>query len=282
MKKNISFKDITFLIVTYRSNKIIKDCLNLLPKECDKIIVENSSDIQFKNTLEREYSNLKCILSGKNIGYGAGNNLGLKYSQTDYIFIINPDVLLYEKNLMKIIEILNKENFDLAAPISLDEKNNNDFENKEFLLTDEVKGFAMILKRSLFKEFMFDENIFLYLEEIDLCKRIKKNDGKIVLLNVLVHHVGGNSHGNRDDLEMEKSRNWHWMWSKFYFYKKHMGIISAFAITLPNFFNCLIKYVFYRIFGKKIKYTKYKMRLFGLFSSYLNKKSFYRPYEEIK
>ena len=61
-----------------------------------------------------------------------------------------------------------------------------------------------------------------------------------------------------------------------------MGIISAFAITLPNFFNCLIKYVFYRIFGKKIKYTKYKMRLFGLFSSYLNKKSFYRPYEEIK
>ena len=41
----------------------------------------------------------------------------------------------------------------------------------------------------------FDENIFIYLEEMDLCKRLKKNNKKIFLAqNVIIHHVGGSSH----------------------------------------------------------------------------------------
>ena len=45
--------------------------------------------------------------------------------------------------------------------------------------------------------------------------------GEIILeVAVQLDHLGGQSHGGYD-FEMEKSRNWHWMWSKFYFYKKH-------------------------------------------------------------
>jgi len=279
MKKNIKFKDISFIIVSYRSDSVINSCLNALPEESPKIIIENSNNKNLKLNLENNYSNLNCILSKKNLGYGVANNIGVRNSNTEYIFIINPDVIINKQSLKDILKIINEEDFDLAAPISSEYNNTHDFNNKSFLSVNEVKGFAMIMKKKYFENFLFDSNIFLYLEEIDLCRRIKNNNGKIILINTLVEHSGGNSHGNRDDLEMEKSRNWHWMWSQFYFYKKHDGYLGALIRTLPNFINCLLKLIFFKIFQKREKYIKYRMRLLGLFNSYINKKSFYRPYQ---
>ena len=174
MNKNIRIEDLTFIIVTYRSNEIIDNCLKSLPDESSKIIVENSNDENFKVSLEKKYINLKCYLTGKNIGYGAANNFGINKSLTKYIFILNPDVEIKKDSFDKIIEVLNSENFDLAAPINFDDQVFYDFKNKNTKDVDYVKGFAMIMKKDYFMEFKFDENIFLYLEEIDLCKRIKK------------------------------------------------------------------------------------------------------------
>ena len=89
----------------------------------------------------------------------------------------------------------------------------------------------------------FDENIFLYLEEIDLCKRIRENKGRILSVNIPCVHLGGLSHGDSKNLEMEKSRNWHWMWSKFYFKKKYQGYLFAFFSTLPSFLSSIIKFL---------------------------------------
>ena len=279
MNKNIKIEDITFIIVTYRSNQIIENCLKFLPVESPKIIVENSNDENFKTFLEKNYVNLKCYLTGKNLGYGAANNFGICKSLTKYIFILNPDVQIDKGGFDKMIEILNSEHFDLAAPINIDDQMNYDFKNKNTKDVDYVKGFAMIMKKDYFMKFLFDENIFLYLEEIDLCKRIKKEIGKIIVLKNFVKHFGGDSHGNKGDLEMEKSRNWHWMWSKFYYHRKHSGYIFSFLITFPNFMNFLLKYIFFKILKNKKNQTKYKMRFLGLYNSYLLKKSFYRPYE---
>ena len=41
--------------------------------------------------------------------------------------------------------------------------------------------------------------------------------------NIKIYHAGGTSHDEEINFEMEKSRNWHWMWSTFYFHKKHYG-----------------------------------------------------------
>ena len=92
MKKNIKFKDISFIIVSYRSDSVINSCLNALPEESPKIIIENSNNKNLKLNLENNYSNLNCILSKKNLGYGVANNIGVRNSNTEYIFIINPDV----------------------------------------------------------------------------------------------------------------------------------------------------------------------------------------------
>ena len=135
----------------------------------------------------------------------------------------------------------------------------------------------MILNKNRMKGELFDENFFLYLEEIDLCKRIKKLKEKILLLNIGIDHLGGKSHDSHYNLEMEKSRNWHWMWSKFYFYKKHYGYLHGFIKTLPNLISSFIKFLFFFCINEKIKSQNYKMRCLGLASSYLLKKSYYRP-----
>ena len=269
-------KDFTFVVTTYKSEKIIFNCLKNLPKESPKIVVENSSNYKLKYKLEKNFKNISCYVMKENLGYGKANNFAIKRVKTKYVFIINPDVILNSKNFLKIVKILKKQNFSIAGLLEKGDK--FDFKNKKILEREFVKGFAFIINKKKIKSF-FDENIFLYLEEIDLCKRVKKKNGRIILLNIKIPHLGGLSHGKKNDFEMEKSRNWHWMWSKFYFNQKHYSYIYAFLITFPNFVNLFIKIIFFIILNKKRNIDKYKMRFNGLLSSYLKKKSFYRPYD---
>ena len=107
-----------------------------------------------------------------------------------------------------------------------------------------------------------------------------KKGGRLLLINEPVDHLGGFSHGNRDDLEMEMSRNWHWMWSKFYYNRKNYGYLISFVINLPTLISSYLKLIFYKIKKNKSKYLIYQVRFNGLLSSYLLKNSFYRPYKK--
>ena len=92
----------------------------------------------------------------------------------------------------------------------------------------------MFLNLEQFKNIgYFDSNFFIFLEEIDLCKRLQDKNKKIYLdKNIIVHHLGGSSHNKSIDFEMELSRNWHWMWSTFYFNKKHYGYLYSLILSL--------------------------------------------------
>ena len=270
--------DITFVIVTFNSEKIIEDCLNSLPNESKKIIVENSGNENLKINLEKNFTNLKCYIMKENLGYGRANNFGISLAETDYIFILNPDVKFSNKTMNKLLDVLKDELFTIAAPVDKNEVKEFNFNNRNLIEVEFVRGFAMLLNKKNFLKGFFDENIFLYLEEIDLCKRVKDEKGRIILINAELTHEVGFSHGKRDDFEMEKSRNWHWMWSKFYYSKKHKGYIYGFIKTLPNFISAIAKFIFYSLINEKKK-DIYKMRILGLLNSYLQKSSFYRPYK---
>ena len=103
---------------------------------------------------------------------------------------------------------------------------------------DRVDGYAMILNKSKFTlNQIFDEKIFMYLENDDLCMRIKKLNEKIyVYSKSIVSHLGASAVDRKYFQEVELSRNWHWMWSKFYFHKNIMGLLIALTIKCPNFF----------------------------------------------
>ena len=277
MKNILTKKNITFVITTFKSRSTIFDCLDSLNPDCKKIIIENSNDENLMLEIKKKYQNLNYKIMPSNYGYGKANNFGIRMSNTDYIFILNPDAKFEKNSFDKFINILIDKDFCIAAPTDLNEAKKIDFKENDLINVDTVKGFAMLLKKSSFENF-FDENFFLYLEEIDLCLRITKNKGNIFLVNAPVTHLGGASHGDRDDIEMEKSRNWHWMWSKFYFNKKHYGYFFAIYKTLPNFINSIFKYIYYNLLNKKDKKEISRMRVLGLLNSYMLKKSSYRPY----
>ena len=116
---NISKQNLSIIIVTYRSDKVIDECLKNIPEEIKILIVDNANDEYFKKTIEKKYSNVECILSKNNLGMGSGNNLALKHIKTDFALILNPDAIL-DKNA--IDELINSskqlETFALIAPIS--------------------------------------------------------------------------------------------------------------------------------------------------------------------
>ncbi len=274
--------DLTIVIVSFKSGDILHRCIKSIDNKYQIIVVENSIDNNLKLELEAKYSNVNCILPKENLGYGGGNNLGLSKVKTNYALIINPDVILEESCIKNFFTSTKKvSNFGIIAPISKEEKYDNiNFDlDKDLKEVEYVKGFAMFFNMKSLKGFnFFDENFFLYLEEIDLCKRLRLKDIKIYVdLSSQVKHLGGASHDFEINQSMELSRNWHWMWSTFYFNKKHYGYLIALIKIFPKFFSSLFKFVFYLIFFRKYKSDIHKHRLLGIINSVLLKKSWYRP-----
>ena len=136
----------------------------------------------------------------------------------------------------------------------------------------------MIINKNFFSNnSFFDERIFMYLENVDLCLRAKKNGGKIyIVINSKVHHLGGKAVDDKFSEVIELSRNWHWMWSKFYFNKKHKGIIVSFLLGLISLIGNFIRYLIC-VLTLNEKKNIYKMRMSGLFNAILGKQSWFRP-----
>ena len=276
-------ENITFVIVSFKSNHIIEKCIKSIKPNIKVIIVENSNDINVKSYLEDKFSNVEVIIAKENLGYGKGNNLGLSKVNTQYAFILNPDAVLEDDCLLELhkAQLLLKEDFTILAPNLLNNYGffsgqSNDLQN-EIMEVDYVKGFAMLinLKKVTFK-YIFDENFFLFLEEIDLCKRIKKNGGKIfVIQKSKVRHSG--KEGSEYSLNIELCRNWHWMWSLFFYNLKHFGILTAYRMTLGRFFSSLFKLFFALITLNKKKFLIHYYRLSGLINAFLKKPAWFRP-----
>jgi len=281
----ITKDNLTIIIVTIKSEKVIEKCLNSIDPKVKKIIIENSSDENFTQKLKDKYQNIDCYNSGKNLGMGAGNNLGIKKSKTRYVMILNPDTILNNDTLDQIFKISKSLDFAILSPISDKDnfpnykiKNKTNYLEKDFFEVDQVDGYSMVIDKSKFDEKFFDENIFMYLENDDLCLRVKKKGEKIFILkNAKINHLGAKAVNEKFYNELEFSRNWHWNWSKFYYRKKHYGFIFAFIIGLPSFISSCLKCLFFLIFKNKFKFKIFFCKASGFYNSLINKKSWYRP-----
>ena len=271
-------KELTVVIVTFKSETKILDCLNSIGDQANIIVVENSQNIDFKKELEKKFSNLKCILTNENLGYATANNIGLKQVKTKYALILNPDTILDKNAITRFLKSIKKiKDFWLMGPGN-HQMVEWDFGNNELIEVANLKGFAIFINLSKFNNEYFDEKYFLYFEEIDLCKRVKKKNGKIYLDRLIkIDHQGSKSVDNFDKFELEKNRNWHWMWSTFYFHKKYKGFLLAFIIVFPKLFSSLVKTIIYSLLFNKNKRDIYYCRLSGIVNSIVGNKSWYRP-----
>ena len=291
---SISRQTLTIVIVTFKSEKVIDNCIKSISDQIKIIIVDNSNDQNFKDTLEKKYENVECILSSSNLGMGSGNNLGLNNVKTEYALILNPDVILRDDTISEIIKESKKiDSFAVLAPLSEDDKNPNykikqiDKKNINILnpfKVESVDGFAMLLnlkKINQIPDFQnkkyFDENFFMYLENDDFCKRLSQyNQNIFIIPKSKIKHLGAKAVSDEYAYEVELSRNWHWIWSKFYFNKKHFGFPYALMNGLPVFLSAITKVLFYFFINKKKKQI-YLQRCRGYLNALFGKKSFYRP-----
>ena len=292
---SISRQNLTIVIVTFKSDEVIYECIKSIGNEIRIIVVENSYNPEFKNKIEKTYQNVECIVSSENLGMGKGNNLGINLAKTDYVLILNPDVILEKTTLNEIFIASNIiSNFAILAPIS-DNKAfpNYKIDNASKILENEqssfevksVDGFAMLINKKNLDETTdiknqnyFDENFFMYLENDDLCKRIKNMNKKIYIIpNAKINHLGAKAVNPKYKNEIELSRNWHWIWSKFYFNRKHYGYANAFIDGFPKFFSNIVKYCVYFLLNNKEKKKKYFNRASGFFNAAIGKAAWYRP-----
>jgi N-acetylglucosaminyl-diphospho-decaprenol L-rhamnosyltransferase len=260
----------TAILVSFKSNKIIENSIKKINNTAYIVIIENSKNRDLKQ-LEKKYKNLKVIFN-KNSGFGTSANIGARLVKTRYILFISPDTFI-EKNGIKKIENISKgfNNFGILLPTEDKyalKKNKN--------ITKPIGSPLMFFEKNKFKKFGgFDEKYFLYYEDIDIQNRFIKKNQKVIKINVLFKHLYG-SHDKKFNFEIEINRNWHYMWSRFYYIKKNHSFFYALICTLPTFLRSLIKLILYFLISKK-EYFIYKARFLGLINSYCGKKSWYRP-----
>ena len=280
----MNYKDITIGIVTYKSEKVLFKCLKSIKKINKIIIYDNSNDIIVKNKVKSKYPKIKYILSKKNLGYGNANNEIIKECKTKYLLILNPDTVLNKSCESELLKSINKKNLDFSilAPISQDKnfgfiKKNPDLNKREIFETNYVKGFALLIDVKIIKKIgMFDKNIFLYFEEIDLCKRLKENNYKIyVNSKAKIFHKAAKS--SNIGFEFEKCRHWHWMWSSVYYKKKYSNNLEVLINFVPLVFTSVLKMIFYALIFQKKKIVINYMRFSGTLNALVGKNSWYRP-----
>jgi N-acetylglucosaminyl-diphospho-decaprenol L-rhamnosyltransferase len=295
-----NLNNLTIVIVTFLTNKkTLLNCLNSINKKVKVIVVENSTKFRDRHFFLNKFKNLQIFCTCKNLGYGGGNNFGLKKINTDYALILNPDTVLDKSFFRNINPLLNNKSFSLIGCELINnkiyvtggffnEKKNEIFrkdffksERKNLTKVDWITGSSMLLNlKKIKKKIIFDENFFLYFEEFDFCMRLLKANKNIYLSkNLKIHHLGFKSsfkNNKNFNEESQKLRNWHYMWSNFYFYKKNYSYFYAFIKMSGKLFKALLKTIIFMLLLDSKKRTKYFYRFYGIISSMIGSKSFYR------
>ena len=262
--------DVTILIVAFKPK------YDLLVSQIQKfnenfpILIINNSEEKLDNYFY-DCKNVKVIESERNSGNGAGINLGLKNCDTNYVIYLDIDVVIDEKNLIKFLKYAKKiKKFGVLIPNSI-----NYNPKSKILKKWDIEGSIMLFnKKILNNKIKFDENYFLYYEETDFffnCMKMKIDI--FFITKIIFFHNNASSIDTDKKDEIKALREWHFMWSKYYFYKKNFGLVKALRINLPYFFKDCVKLLIYLIVldinAINLRYN----RITGFINSLVNLKS---------
>ena len=282
---------LSVIIISFQSNHLIKKILSNFKKKHQIIIIENSM-IQSTRKLEKKFQNTNVIIPTENLGYAKAFNLALKKCKNNFVLTITPDVLINKNLIEKIEKVINKlKRFTLLAPEYKNQKIYKNFTpfEKIKLTEKKINGFKIenvkeidwcfcIINRKKFKNSkILDENFFMYFETIDLCKKIEKLKHKMLIIRGLkFEHLGTSSSSKKFNNEILVNRNWHFSWSKFYFFRKNQNYIYALKKIIPNVYKntigIIISLVRINLFDARLNLAS----LMGALNGILLRKSSYR------
>ncbi len=284
--------NISVLVVSFKSGHLLKRLIKSIPQEYEILIIENSLDEEIKEVIEKDFSNTKVIIPENNLGYAKATNLGLSLVKNDFVWLMTPDIEFTNQMIKKFEILINKfSDFALIAPtysnteiyknyyISSNKKKEKIFETNVLQEVDNIDWCLCLLNKKEFdKTKILDENFFLYFETMDLsCRLIKMKKKMYVVNNMKFNHIGTSSSKKDFKQEITINRNWHFCWSKFYYFKKNFGYFYALKKIMPNLIRSIKKIIIGKIFNKKENFEHGKAELSGSLNSIFLRKSYYRP-----
>lgn len=224
--------ELSIIIVNYNGQLFLKNCFKSI-KNCLKnvayeiIIIDNNSSDDSCNFIKENFKNVILIESKINLGFGKGNNEAVKRASGKHLLLLNNDTILLN-DLSPILSFINKEKNIGAIGINMLNSNknyiqaagnfpnffnlfwmklafniNSDFKTgnfkQDFYNVDWLTGSFLLMPKFVYDEVGgFDEDYFLYVEDVDLCKRIANKGYKRVFFSRLnyIHFVGFNKNKN--------------------------------------------------------------------------------------
>ena len=277
-------KDLTIVFVSFYSKNLIEKPISQIDKSVPILVIENSLDYELKKKLEKKYSNVKVIIPDRNTGNGGGANIGLRSAKTKFVLYLDIDIELSKEIINTMyLYALKLNDFSILGPSieGLNYKENyfiqRNISNKVHSMNF-ITGCALFFNMKALKEIgYYDENIFLYYEENDLYLRSLKNNYKIYLIEeAKIKHTGNHSTDIIKREEVEINRNWHLMWSSFYFHKKHYGYLTAYRKTVFKLISACLKYLIFSILRKDLNKKIYYARMSGILNAMLGNNSWFR------
>ncbi len=277
--------NVTVILISHRSKELVLKFIENIYNKFEIVIIDNSNDKELENELLINYPkiNFKII---DNYGYGAAINYGSKLVKTKYFLVSNPDIIgINEQKINQFLEAAIQLNnkFSVLGPRFL---NTNPKSHKQSSDIHDIAEMQFLSGACMFfnkKNFDlvggFDENFFLYFEENDFCYRSHRINKNYQINYIKIKHDVGKSveiNDLKEELNLKNLRSWHFIWSKFYYFKKHYSFLFAIIYFIPIIIRIKFRIIFYSIKKETSKVEKYKIRWSGLKNSILNKKSFKR------
>lgn len=251
-------KKLSIIIVSYNSKKNLKKCIDSLynifsNKFSWEVIIVNNDERENLLDLPIDFSNVEIIDHKKNVGFGAGMNLGIKKAQGEFLFILNPDTEIFSNNILDLLDEFSKDKkigiigggildrtgqkqkWSAGKEISLYNliMNNLGFSRSENIWKasskqecDWVAGTALFIKKDLFEKIGgFDDNFFMYFEDMDLCHRVRELGNKVIFYPEFQVY-----HGNGESYEDERLQKKHYYDSMEKFLTKYSQKISLLVV----------------------------------------------------
>ncbi len=298
--------DISIIIVNYNLTESIRNLLKSVEKYIDGIryeviVIDNNSPDRSIENLKSEFPDFKFLLLDTNFGFGHGNNSGFEQAKGEYILLLNPDTYLVDNMPLGLYRFakehpdfgiigpkmifpdgrfqvstakfpgLFKEIGDLSG-FSIRTTRLSNFINfkilkKKILEVDYVFGSCMLIKTDLYRKLKgFDEDYFLFTEEVDLCYRTKKYTGYKVIyyLNEKIVHMKSLVTGKDMPLRMKLGYE-----SKFKFFRKHYSSFKFNMIKKTVVLMFVLKHL--TLFRQKDEKNNFKAAYRNIINFYTNK-----------
>jgi N-acetylglucosaminyl-diphospho-decaprenol L-rhamnosyltransferase len=245
--------EVVAVVVSHDSAEVLPGCIGaLLQQHVSVVVVDNAS--RDGSVEAARAAGARVIANEKNAGYGRANNQGVRATDgADWCLITNPDVTLERDCLAKLVEAAGRHPRAAILVPRLIEPDGRIYEHSVSVLSgvssapdlDEavssnervahfVSGACLLVRRDAFLNVGgFDERIFLFYEDDDLCLRLRKAGFTLVMVEDAVARHGRGKSSAPAPGRVFRSR-WHQAWSRSYVCRKHGVADDSLAVLIRN------------------------------------------------